>query len=255
MISPSRGLRQGDPLSPFLFILGTEVLSKILITAEENHLFKGFTLARTCLRVSHLLFADDLIIFASANRVGAKAIQKCLSKYQSWFGQKVNMNKSAIMFSKKVPRGAQRSICHLLHLSSTPFHAKYLGLPLSKESTITKTLESVVDKVSQKVQSWKSSLLSQASRTCLIRSVAAATPIYSMLSVLFPKGICNKIDALLRDFWWGKREGKGVLYLKDWSSMCKPKSVGGLGLRRTKDTNAALLAKMGWSMASKEKKL
>uniref|UniRef100_A0A2N9IDR3 Reverse transcriptase domain-containing protein n=1 Tax=Fagus sylvatica TaxID=28930 RepID=A0A2N9IDR3_FAGSY len=255
MISPSRGLRQGDPLSPFLFILGTEVFSRILITAEENHLFKGFTLARTCPRVSHLLFADDLIIFASANREGAKAIQKCLSKYQSWSGQKVNMNKSAIMFSKKVPRGAQRSICRLLHLSSTPFHAKYLGLPLSKESTITKTLESVVDKVSQKVQSWKSSLLSQASRTCLIRSVAAATPIYSMSSVLFPKGICNKIDALLRDFWWGKREGKGVLYLKDWSSMCKPKSVGGLGLRRTKDMNAALLAKMGWSMASKEKKL
>lgn len=46
-----------------------------------------------------------------------------------------------------------------------------------------------------------------------------------------------------------------MLYLKDWSSMCKPKSVGGLGLRRTKDMNAALLAKMGWSMASKEKKL
>lgn len=189
-----------------MFILGTEVLSRILITVEENHLFKGFTLARTCPRVSHLLY--DLIIFASANREGAKAIQKCLSKYQSWSGQKVNMNKSAIMFSKKVPREAQRSICRLLHLSSTPFHAKYLGLPLSKESTITKTLESVVDKVSQKVQSWKSSLLTQALRTYLIRSVAAATPIYSMSSVLFPKGICNKIDALLRDFWWGKREGK-----------------------------------------------
>uniref|UniRef100_A0A2N9HS98 Reverse transcriptase domain-containing protein n=1 Tax=Fagus sylvatica TaxID=28930 RepID=A0A2N9HS98_FAGSY len=222
MISPSRGLRQGDPLSPFLFILGTEVLSRILITAEENHLFKGFTLARTCPRVSHLLFADDLIIFASANREGAKAIQKCLSKYQSWSGQKVNMNKSAIMFSKKVPRGAQSSICRLLHLSSTPFPCQILGIAFK-----------------QRVYNYKNT------GEC----VAAATPIYSMSSVLFPKGICNKIDALLRDFWWGKREGKGVLYLKDWSSMCKPKSVGGLGLRRTKDMNAALLAKMGWSMA------
>jgi hypothetical protein len=64
------------------YLLGTEVLSCILITAEADNLFKGLSLARSCLRVSHLVFADDMIIFASANIEGAHAIQDCLSKYQ-----------------------------------------------------------------------------------------------------------------------------------------------------------------------------
>lgn len=110
------------------------------------------------------------------------------------------------MLSKKVPRDTERSISQFLHLPNTPFHSKYLGLPLSKESSNSRTLECVVEKVSQKVQSWKISILSQDSRTCLSRSVAAVTPVYTMSSVLFPKGICNKIDALLRDFWWGKKK-------------------------------------------------
>ncbi len=110
------------------------------------------------------------------------------------------------MFSKKVPRDTERSISQFLYLPNTPFHSRYLGLPLSKESSNSRTLECVVEKVSQKVQSWKISILSQDSRTCLSRSVAAVTPVYTMSSVLFPKGICNKIDALLKDFWWGKKK-------------------------------------------------
>ena len=110
-ISPSRGLRQGDPLSPFLFILGTEVLSHLLVNAENNGSFKGFPLARTCPRVSHLLFADDLIIFAQASVVDVGVIQSCIDKYQECSGQLVNVKKSAIMFTHKVPWSCQRAFC------------------------------------------------------------------------------------------------------------------------------------------------
>ncbi len=105
--SPSRGLRQGDPLSPFLFILGSEVLSRLLHNAENMGSFKGFPLAPVCPKVSHLLFADDLIIFAKATVEDAKAIQSCIDLYQHCSGQLVNAKKSAIMFSKRVPRRMQ----------------------------------------------------------------------------------------------------------------------------------------------------
>ena len=129
MFFPSRGLRQDNSLSPFLFVLGSEVLSGILIKAEAGGKFKGFQLAQACPRISHLLFADDLIIFSRDLEEDAKAIKDCLDQYQLWSGQKVNWQKSTVMFNIKVPRGSQRAICWLTNLKSTHFHSKYLGLP------------------------------------------------------------------------------------------------------------------------------
>jgi hypothetical protein len=75
-----------------------------------------------------------------------------------------------------------------------------------------------------------------------------------MSSLLLPKTICNKIDSTLRGFWWGASLGKNHMCLKSWKSICQPKSYGGLGLRRTLDTNHALISKLGWSLAAEEDK-
>ena len=107
-------------------------------------------------------------------------------------------------------------------------------------------MEHVIERVSNKVQGWKQKIMSQASRLCLIKAVVAATPVYPMSFWSFPKHTCAKIDSILRDFWWGVKEGKRGFYLKAWDSMCVPKSVGGLGIHRSGDMNNALLAKLGW---------
>jgi hypothetical protein len=86
VFSLSKGLRQGNPLSPFLFILGSEVLSRLLYNAKSNGKFLGFPLASSCPRVSHLLFADDLIIFSRAIVEDAITIQSCIELYQGCSG-------------------------------------------------------------------------------------------------------------------------------------------------------------------------
>ena len=72
--------------------------------------------------------------------------------------------------------------------------------------------------------------------------------------LLFPKSICKKIDSTLRGFWWGNSSGKTHMCLKSWKTICQPKSYGGFGLRRSLDTNHALISKLGWSLAVNEDK-
>ena len=80
-ISPGRGLRQGDPLSPFLFILGSEVFSRLMFKEERNGSLHGLRIARNCSIIHHLFFADDLLIFGKATITEASNIKSCLDKY------------------------------------------------------------------------------------------------------------------------------------------------------------------------------
>ena len=85
-------------------------------------------------------------------------------------------------------------------------------------------------------------VMSQATRSCLINSGHSFTSISNGLTKI-PKACLCKIDSMLRDFWWGKEEGKGKVYLKSWDSICLPKGVGGLRIRRMDDINRSLIAK------------
>jgi hypothetical protein len=88
--SPERGLRQGDPLSPFLFILEVEVFYRLMFKEERNGSIKGLRIARNVAPIHHLFFADDLLIFGKASVAEATSIKNCLDKYCKWLGQQVN---------------------------------------------------------------------------------------------------------------------------------------------------------------------
>lgn len=72
-----------------------------------------------------------------------------------------------------------------------------------------------------------------------------------MQTYLLPSSICRKVDGLLRDFWWGVDwdTGRG-LYLKSWDTICTPKEIGGLGMRKIKDTNVAFVTKLNWQFCT-----
>jgi hypothetical protein len=94
--SPGRGLRQGDPLSHFLFILGAAVFSRLMFKEERNGSLKGHRIARNCSPIHHLHFADDFFIFGEASVLVAASIKSCLDKYSRWSGQSINASRSSI---------------------------------------------------------------------------------------------------------------------------------------------------------------
>jgi len=156
--TPTRGLRQGDPLSPFLFILGTEVLSRLFHHQESIGLLKGICTTKSCPPINHLLFADDLIIFAKATYSEATVLSYCLNKYCSWSGQKINNGKSSILFSKNTSSASISSVLGIIHFqltTSAPFH---LGLPLMLGLSRKEAFQPLLDKVLSKITRWRAKL-------------------------------------------------------------------------------------------------
>jgi hypothetical protein len=129
-ISPGRGLRQGDPLSPFLFILGSKVFSRLMFKEERNGSLHGLWIARNCSPIHHLLFADDLLIFGKATVLVATSIKSCLDKYCRWYGQMINASKSSIKFSKNIIPSKFEAISNIILYPSNQCTSLYLGLPI-----------------------------------------------------------------------------------------------------------------------------
>lgn len=114
LFSASKGLRQGDPLSPFLLILGSEVFSRLMFKEERNGNLKGPQISKHCPAIHNRLFVDDLFIFGRATYLEACCIKSCLDKYCQWSRQSININKSSIQFSRNTNPNASISISNIL---------------------------------------------------------------------------------------------------------------------------------------------
>ncbi|KAL9861650.1 putative RNA-directed DNA polymerase [Arabidopsis thaliana] len=128
-VIPSRGLRQGDPLSPYLFILCTEVLSDLCTKAQVNGSLPGIRVARASPLVNHLLFADDTMFFCKSSPTCCSALLSIFASYEKVSGQMINLSKSSITFSSKTPPECKLRVKETLHISNEGGIGKYLGLP------------------------------------------------------------------------------------------------------------------------------
>lgn len=128
-IIPSRGLRKGDPLSPFLFLLCAEGLSSLIRLTEEENTLKGVKASQRGPAISHLLFADDCILFAEASERGAQSLKQILQEYKINSGQCLNYEKSTIFFSTNTEEGVRGDVTMILRVRRANDIKRYLGLP------------------------------------------------------------------------------------------------------------------------------
>lgn len=125
--SSSRGLKQGDPISPALFTILSDLLSRMLSNAEASGKISGIKISRTSPRISHLMYAEDLVIYCKANIEEATEVVKCLTKYCECTGQRINWDKSMVHFSSNVLAADQRDLCHSLSMKECTHSSTYLG--------------------------------------------------------------------------------------------------------------------------------
>jgi hypothetical protein len=242
---PKRGLRQGDPLSPYLFILCADVLSGLISRALTSHQIHGVKIAPTAPEISHLFFADDSLIFCRASTNEVTTIANIIHNYEEASGQLVNLNKSEMLFSKGVHESTKEDIYQILPIQNVTNFSKYLGMPTAAGRSKSQMFNYLQERIWKKLKGWKEKNLSFAGRETLIKAVAQAIPTYIMSSFLIPIGVCEQLERMICRFWWGSTSDHKKIHWVKWQKLCNHKKKGGMGFRNLRAFNEALLAKQG----------
>lgn len=249
-VRPTRGLRQGDPLSPYLFVLCAQGLSSLITRSVRENFIRGICIARGAPIVSHLFFADDNLVFFKATQSDCENLKNCLVQYERASGQMINYDKSAITFSTNTPSPVKESIRLHLNMSVCQGHDVYLGLPTFSLRSKRIQFGYLRDRVAKKIDGWASKHFSEGGREVLIKSVLQAVPSYAMTCFRIPGSICEDIERLCCDFWWGTKDGGKKIHWCSWDDLSRPKIEGGLGFKKITLFNKALLAKQLWRIIS-----
>ncbi|KAH1072880.1 hypothetical protein J1N35_025208 [Gossypium stocksii] len=115
-IIPERGLRQGDPLSPYLFLLWMEVFSRMMINAQETKKIKGICASKDGPKINHLFFADDALLFVRNQRSEVEAFTQILENFEKMSGQSTNLEKSMVNFSPNTPMTQRMTLGGMLKI-------------------------------------------------------------------------------------------------------------------------------------------
>ena len=210
---PSRGLRQGDPLSPYIFILRMESLSSLINKKCDDGVWGRVKASRNEPGFSHIFFVDDLLLFAKATQENCEAISEVLEEFCSVTGQKINYEKSKVYFSPVVSVEDRADLTHQLGISETNNLGNYLDFPLRHKGRNRNEFQFVIDKVQAKLAGWKTNCLSLAGILVLLK--ATVTPIveYYMQCCKLPVRVSERIDKFTRDFLWGSNDDRRRLHM------------------------------------------
>ncbi|GKA86250.1 copia protein [Tanacetum coccineum] len=196
-IQDGKGLRQGDPLSPFLFLTVAEALQVFILEACNKGFYNGLSLANSDTNVSLMQYADDALFFREWSRSNAKNLIHILKCFELGSGLKVNVAKSRL-----------------------------LGIGVS--SVVVSDLASSLG-FQNKLSHWKANTLSIGGRLTVVKSILGSLPIYFLTLFKAPIKVINLLESLRCRFFWGFKDSHHDIWVK-WKSILLDQKYGGLGV-------------------------
>ncbi|KAJ9536539.1 hypothetical protein OSB04_un000291 [Centaurea solstitialis] len=249
-----RGIRQGDPLSPYLFTLIMEGFTMIMNQCIMEAAEFGYHHGCADLGITHLCFADDLFVFSRGDVASVGVLKKALELFAVRSGLSPNLQKSDVFFGN-VADQEKLAILNCLPFRQGSFPIRYLGVPLSPVALKAADYGCMIARVNDRIGNWKSKFLSFAGRRQLIISVLQSLQLYWMAVYVFPSVVTHQLEALFRDFLWAQGDSSKGKCKVAWSLVCRPRECGGLGIKRLGVWNRAIVAKNLWAVMTKQNTL
>nr|GEU83343.1 hypothetical protein [Tanacetum cinerariifolium] len=223
-----RGLRQGDPLSPYLYCSKLELVN--------------------------LCFADDLFLFAHGDVDSVKVIKEALEEFKNASSLIPSLPKSTTYFCN-VLNHVKLLILHILPFEEGRLPVKYLGVLLVSSRLMFGDCKELIEKVESRVHDWKNKSLSAAGRLQLAQSILGSMHFYWASVFILPTRVLHDIEKIIRGFLWCQGNMKKGRANVAWEVVCLPKDEGGLGLRQLDHFNKALMVTHIWKLLSLKESL
>ncbi|XP_062075097.1 uncharacterized protein LOC133779116 [Humulus lupulus] len=249
-----KGLRQGDPISPLLFVLIMEYLTRSLQLAALDTSFRYDPMCKI-LNLLSLCFADDLLLFCKGSLAVVQVLKGTLEEFSFVTGLQINASKSHVYFGGGGGGGVsaedRQTLAAELQLSKGSFPLKYNGVPTRPTKWKHEDCDILIQKFRMRLHTWASRHLSFAGRILLIHSVLFGLQNYWMSIFILPQSIIKEIEKLCHGFLWGVNGNRRKIHMASWSKVCLPKVYGGLRFRNGLVWNRAILAKYIWVITEK----
>ncbi|KAJ9559867.1 hypothetical protein OSB04_005027 [Centaurea solstitialis] len=249
-----RGLRQGDPIAPFLFLIVAEGLHIMVEEALSKGLFKGVKVGSKEIQVSHLQFADDAVFLGEWNAENLENLIKILHCFHKVSGLKMNLSKSKL-FGVGIREEEVQSWAHHLGCGYGELPFIYLGLPVGANMRCESNWTRVIEKSKNKLSAWRAKILSFGGRRTLVKSVLGSVSLYFFALFRTPEKVLKILERVRRSFFWGGGGGEDEIVKRglawvNWEKALGSFRNGGLNIGGLKDLNRSLLGKWWWRFKS-----
>lgn len=189
----TRGLRQGDPLSPFLFIIVAEGLGRYIKKELRERKIKGMRLWGNNIPVTHQQFVDDIMLFCKVSQREVKRVKGVLELFMEASGTKINKDKSST-FIFNTPEMVKSHLTRTLGFRKGELPTKYLGTFLAANPLRIANWQPALEKIKTRLDNWSFRSLNIVARLVLLKSNFQSIPIYPLSVMAVPKGVCTKND-------------------------------------------------------------
>jgi len=243
-----RGLRQGCSLSPYLFVLCMNVLSHKIDKAVKERRFQFHPRCKN-LSLTHLCFADDLMVFVEGTRESIEGALSVFDGFEKWSGLCISLEKSTI-YMAGIKEEEKSSILVNFPFAVGTLPVRYLGLPLLTQAMRRSDYLPLVERIRGKICSWTCRFLSYAGRLQLIQSVLMSIINFWASVFRLPSRCMKEVEQLCASFLWTGPVLKSTGAKVNWGEICKLKIEGGLGVRALKEVNTVYGLKLIWRMLS-----
>ena len=196
-----------------------EAFTSLLAREEENGRLHGVSISRYAPTISHLLFADDSLLFCQTKQKEVQVISDILEFCAVASSQCINLEKSSVFFSSNTMRVQRDWIKNALGVKEVEKFESYLGLPMLIGRSKYQVFSFLKERVWKKIRGWKGKLLSKAGKEVLIKAMAQSIPTYMMGVFQLPVKLCDELNMMCVRFWWGQCGDDKNIHWKSWESL------------------------------------